>query len=69
MEKSCGNFVCSIQRNIESMSVTVKLEQTASVPTNKLLKNHFQQILKSGFRNLSWISGQWARIKSILHSK
>lgn len=56
MEKSCGNFVCSVQRNIESMSVIVKLEQTASVPTIKLPKNHFQQIFKSGFINLSWIS-------------
>lgn len=57
MEKSCGNFACSVQRNIESMSLIVKLDQTASVPTSKLLNNLFQQIFKSGFRNLSWILG------------
>lgn len=70
MEKSCENFACSFQRYIESMSVTVKLEKTASVLPNKLFKKHFQQIFKPGFRNLSWISGHvlkhWASLKSIL---
>lgn len=69
MVKGCGNFACSVQRNIQSMSVIVKLEQTASVPTKILFNNHFQQIFMSGFRNLFWTSGhvlkQWARLKSI----
>lgn len=36
MEESWGNFVCSAQRNIGSMSVAHIFS-----PTNKFLKSHF----------------------------